>query len=84
MYVKHFPWLVQYDFDFDKLNSNIGFWGSTFAIGIYLGIFVGLLAGQTPTRIFSLSFTAAVCLELFSLIGTWFIAGVEPLSPGIT
>lgn len=51
---------------------------------IYLGIFVGLLAGQTPTQIFSLAFTAAVCLELFSLIGAWFIAAVEPLSQGIT
>ncbi|MGL9924791.1 PTS galactitol transporter subunit IIC [Enterococcus sp. DIV1409a] len=81
---KLFPWLDKYDFDAAKLNSKIGFWGSKFAIGIYLGIFVGFLAGQTPTQIFSLSFTAAVCLELFSLIGTWFIAAVEPLSQGIT
>ncbi|MCO5438195.1 PTS glucitol transporter subunit IIA [Enterococcus faecalis] len=74
---KLFPWLDKYDFDAAKLNSKIGFWGSKFAIGIYLGIFVGLLAGQTPTQIFSLSFTAAVCLELFSLIGLdWpFLAG---------
>ena len=81
---KIFPWLDKYDFDAAKLNSKIGFWGSKFAIGIYLGIFVGLLAGQTPTQIFSLAFTAAVCLELFSLIGAWFIAAVEPLSQGIT
>ncbi|GAA2917748.1 PTS galactitol transporter subunit IIC [Enterococcus pseudoavium] len=81
---KVFPWLDKYDFDAAKLNSKIGFWGSKFAIGIYLGIFVGLLAGQTPTQIFSLAFTAAVCLELFSLIGAWFIAAVEPLSQGIT
>ncbi len=81
---KIFPWLDKYDFDAAKLNSKIGFWGSKFAIGIYLGIFVGLLAGQTPTEIFSLAFTAAVCLELFSLIGAWFIAAVEPLSQGIT
>nr|WP_262605105.1 PTS transporter subunit IIC [Staphylococcus sp. IVB6238] len=33
---------------------------------------------------FTLAFTAAVCLELFSLIGSWFIAAVEPLSQGIT
>ena len=59
---KIFPWLDKYDFDAAKLNSKIGFWGSKFAIGIYLGIFVGLLAGQTPTQIFSLAFTAAVCL----------------------
>ncbi|UXR72285.1 PTS transporter subunit IIC [Staphylococcus sp. IVB6240] len=81
---KVFPWLDKYDFDAAKLNSKIGFWGSKFAIGIYLGVFVGLLAGQTPTEIFTLAFTAAVCLELFSLIGSWFIAAVEPLSQGIT
>lgn len=51
---KLFPWLDKYDFDAAKLNSKIGFWGSKFAIGIYLGIFVGLLAGQTPTQIFSI------------------------------
>ena len=32
----------------------------------------------------SLGLTAGVCLELFSLIGSWFIAAVEPLSQGIT
>ena len=74
----------KYDFDAAKLNSKIGFWGSKFAIGIYLGVFVGLLAGQSPTEILSLAFTAATCLELFSLIGAWFIAAVEPLSQGIT
>ena len=81
---KLFPWLDKYDFDAAKLNSKIGFWGSKFAIGIYLGIFVGMLAGQTPTQIFALAFTAATCLELFSMIGAWFIAAVEPLSQGIT
>ncbi|WP_025730565.1 PTS galactitol transporter subunit IIC [Atopobacter phocae] len=78
-----FPWLDKYDFDAAKLNSKIGFWGSKFSIGIYLGIFVGLLAGQKPTEILALAFTAAVALELFSIIGSWFIAAVEPLSQGI-
>ncbi|KFN89422.1 PTS system galactose-specific IIC component [Tetragenococcus muriaticus PMC-11-5] len=81
---KIFPWLDKYDFDAAKLNNKVGFWGSKFAIGIYLGIFVGLVAGQTPTEIFELSFTAAVSLELFSLIGQWFIDSIEPLSQGIT
>lgn len=81
---KVFPWLDKYDFDAAKLNNKIGFWGSKFAIGLYLGVFVGLLAGQSPTKIFALSFTAAVALELFSLIGSWFIASVEPLSQGIS
>lgn len=81
---KIFPWLDKYDFDAAKLNNKVGFWGSKFAIGIYLGIFVGLLAGQNPTEIFELSFTAAVSLELFSLIGQWFIDSIEPLSQGIT
>lgn len=81
---KLFPWLDKYDFDAAKLNKKIGFWGSKFAIGIYLGIFIGLLSGQGPKEIFALSFTAAFCLELFSLIGSWFIAAVEPLSQGIT
>lgn len=81
---KIFPWLDKYDFDAAKLNNKVGFWGSKFAIGVYLGIFVGLLAGQNPTEIFELAFTAAVSLELFSLIGQWFIDAIEPLSQGIT
>lgn len=81
---KVFPWLDKYDFDAAKLNNKIGYWGSKFAIGLYSGVFVGLLAGQSPTQIFALAFTAAVALELFSLIGSWFIASVEPLSQGIS
>lgn len=81
---KLFPWLDKYDFDAAKLNNKIGFWGSKFSIGIYLGIFVGLLSGQSATEIFELSFTAAVSLELFSLIGQWFIDAIEPLSQGVT
>lgn len=79
-----FPWIDKYDFDAATLNKKIGFWGSKFAIGIYLGVFIGLLSHQTPKAIFTLAFTAAFCLELFSLIGSWFIAAVEPLSQGIT
>lgn len=78
------PFLDRYDFDAAKLNNMIGFWGSKFAIGIYLGVFVGLLAHQTPQEICTLAFTAATCLELFSLIGSWFIQAVEPLSQGIS
>lgn len=83
LFDKFLPWLDKYDFDSAKLNSKIGFWGSRFSIGIYLGVFVGILAHQTPQEIFTLAFTAATCLELFSIIGTWFIQSVEPLSQGI-
>lgn len=81
---KFLPFLDKYDFDAAKLNKKIGFWGSKFAIGIYLGLFIGILSHQTPKATFTLAFTAGVCLELFSLIGSWFIAAVEPLSQGIT
>ncbi|MGR3742399.1 PTS galactitol transporter subunit IIC [Companilactobacillus sp. DQM5] len=84
LFDKLFPWLDKYDFDSAKLNEKIGFWGSKFAIGIYLGIFIGLLSQSNPKEIFTLSLTAATCLELFSIIGSWFIAAVEPLSQGIT
>lgn len=80
---KLFPFLDKYDFDAAKLNSKIGFWGSKFAIGVYLGIFIGLLAGMPLMDTFKLSFIAATCLELFSVIGQWFIESVEPLSQGI-
>lgn len=83
LFDKLFPWLDKYDFDAAKLNQKIGFWGSRFAIGIYLGIFIGLLSRQGIKEIATLSFMAATCLELFSLIGSWFIAAVEPLSQGV-
>lgn len=81
---KLFYKLDKYDFDSAKLNEKIGFWGSRFAIGIYLGIFIGLLSRSSVQEIFTLSLTAATCMELFSIIGSWFIAAVEPLSQGIT
>lgn len=81
---KLFPFLDKYDFDAAKLNQKIGFWGSKFAIGAYLGVFVGVLGHQDITTIFTLAFIGAACLELFSVIGSWFIAAVEPLSQGIT
>ena len=80
---KIFPFLDKYDFDAAKLNSKIGFWGSKSAIGIYLGLFIGLLAGMPLMDTFTLAFTAATCLELFSVIGQWFIESVEPSSQGI-
>lgn len=82
--------LDKYDFDSAKLNEKIGFWGSRFAIGVYLGIFVSLLAGTNFATedgwksMFTLSFVAGSCIELFSVIGSWFIASVEPLSQGIS
>ncbi|WP_412989804.1 PTS galactitol transporter subunit IIC [Pediococcus siamensis] len=79
-----FRWLDRFDFDSAKLNEKIGFWGSNFAIGCYLGIFIGLVGQQGVESIFTLSFTGGVCLQLFSLIGSWFIKAVEPLSQGVT
>lgn len=81
---KVFPFLDKYDFDAAQLNKKIGFWGSKFAIGVYLGVFIGILGRQTPQAIFALAFTGGMCLELFSFIGSWFIEAVEPLSQGIT
>ncbi|WEV40137.1 PTS transporter subunit IIC [Lactobacillus sp. ESL0681] len=86
---KFLPWLDKFDFDSTKLNEKIGFWGSRFAIGVYLGIFVSLLAGnnfateQGWKDMFTLAFVGGSCIELFSVIGSWFIASVEPLSQGI-
>lgn len=81
---KCFSFLDKYDFDAATLNNRIGFWGSKFAIGAYLGVFIGVLGRQTVVQIFTLAFIGATCLELFSFIGSWFISAVEPLSQGIT
>ena len=95
---KFFPGLDKYDFDAAKLNKKIGFWGSKFFIGFLLGIVIGIMGTPHPVADvadaktwelvikgwISLGLTAGVCLELFSLIGSWFIAAVEPLSQGIT
>ncbi len=79
-----FPFIDKYDFDAATLNKKIGFWGSKFAIGVYLGVLIGLLGQQSAKAIFTLAFTGGVSLELFSFVGSWFIAAVEPLSQGIT
>lgn len=79
-----FPNLDRYDFDAAKLNEKIGFWGSRFAIGAYLGVFVGLLGGNSIAKTVNLAFVSAVSLELFAVVGTWLIAAMEPFSQGIT
>ena len=98
IFEKFFPGLDKYDFDAAKLNKKIGFWGSKFFIGFILGIVIGLMGTPHPVEglkdaanwqevikgWLSLGLTAGVALELFSLIGSWFIAAVEPLSQGIT
>ena len=84
IFEKVLPFLDKYDFDAAWLNEKIGFWGSKFAIGIYLGAFVGLLGQQSTSTIFTLAFIGGTALELFSIVGTWFIAAMEPISQGIT
>jgi len=98
IFEKFFPGLDKYDFDAAKLNKKIGFWGSKFFIGFILGIVIGIMGTPHPIEgvadadkwrlvikgWLSLGLTAGVSLELFSLIGSWFIAAVEPLSQGIT
>lgn len=79
-----FPNLDHYDFDAAKLNEKIGFWGSRFAIGVYLGIFVGLLGGYSLSATFQLAFISAASLEFFAVVGQWFIKAIEPMAQGIT
>lgn len=77
------PFIDKYDFDAETLNKKIGFWGSKFAIGSYLGVFIGILGKQSVAEIFSLAFTGGVALELFGLVGGWFGPAIEPLSNGV-
>ncbi len=81
---KLFPFIDKYDFDAEALNNKIGFWGSKFAIGVYLGVFIGLLGQLSAEEVFALAFTAGVALELFAFVGGWFGPAIEPLSDGIT
>ncbi|UTE71885.1 PTS galactitol transporter subunit IIC [Rossellomorea marisflavi] len=78
------PFIDKFDFNAEVLNKKIGFWGSKFAIGAYLGVFIGLLGQQSAGEIFTLAFTGGVALELFGLVGGWFGPAIEPLSDGIT
>lgn len=78
-----FPSIDKFDFDAEKLNEKIGFWGSKFAIGVYLGFFVGILGKLPMSELFILAFTAGVSLELFSAVGSWFGPAIKPLSDGI-
>ena len=79
-----FPKLDQYDFDAAALNDKVGFWGSKFAIGSYLGLFVGILGRQPLSVIFLLVFVGAASLELFSVVGSWLTSSTEPFSQGVT
>ena len=80
---KFIPFIDKFDFDAEKLNEKIGFWGSKFAIGVYLGFFVGILGKLPMSELFVLAFTAGVSLELFSAVGNWFGPAIKPLSDGI-
>lgn len=78
-----FPFIDKFDFDAETLNKKIGFFGSKFAIGAYLGIFIGILGKESISTVFNLAFTGGVALELFSLVGGWFGPAIEPLSNGV-
>ncbi|KRM87509.1 PTS transporter subunit IIC [Lacticaseibacillus thailandensis] len=77
-------WLDRYDIDAAALNNRIGFAGSRFAIGMYIGIFVGLLGRLGVGPMLVLGFTLATTLELFNIIGGWFTAAVDPLTQALT
>lgn len=79
-----FPSLDRYDFDARTLNEKIGFWGSRFAIGIYMGLFVGLLANYSIGDMLQLALISALSLELFAVIGKWFVEAIEPISQAVT
>ncbi|WP_155286842.1 PTS transporter subunit IIC [Lacticaseibacillus zhaodongensis] len=79
-----FGWLDHFDIDAAALNNKIGFAGSRFAIGIYIGLFVGLLGRLPLVQTLTLGFTLATTLELFNIIGSWFTAAVDPFTQGLT
>ncbi len=83
-FLRKIKFLDRIDFDAAKMNEKLGFWGSKFAIGIYLGLFVGILAKLSIPEIVGLAMSGAVALELFSLVGQWFISALDPISGGIT
>ena len=80
---KLFPFIDRFDFNAQQLNKKVGFWGSSFAVGIYLGVFIGVLGQESVAKIVSMAFIGAVCLELFGVIGGWFGPAMEPISDGI-
>lgn len=69
---KFLPFIDKFDFNAETLNKKIGFWGSKFAIGVYLGAFIGVLGQQSLKDVLTLGFTTGVVLELFAYIGGWF------------
>ncbi|NKN68029.1 PTS galactitol transporter subunit IIC [Staphylococcus haemolyticus] len=81
---KFLPFIDKFDFNAETLNKKIGFWGSKFAIGVYLGAFIGVLGQQSLKDVLTLGFTTGVVLELFAYIGGWFGPAIEPLSNRIS
>lgn len=81
---KFLPFVDKFDFNAEILNKKIGFWGSKFAIGVYLGCFIGILGHQSLKEVLTLGFTTGVVLELFAYIGGWFGPAIEPLSNRIS
>ncbi|MDT3994149.1 PTS transporter subunit IIC [Mammaliicoccus fleurettii] len=81
---KFLPFIDKFDFNAETLNRKIGFWGSKFAIGVYLGVFIGILGQQPLKEVLVLGFTTGVVLELFAYIGGWFGSAIEPLSNRIS
>ncbi|RIN08930.1 PTS galactitol transporter subunit IIC, partial [Staphylococcus xylosus] len=81
---KFLPFVDKFDFNAEILNKKIGFWGSKFSIGVYLGCFIGILGQQSLKEVLTLGFTTGVVLELFAYIGGWFGPAIEPLSNRIS
>lgn len=73
------PNIDKINFDSAKLNKIVGFWGSKFATGFFVGILIGIVGKITIKDTLGLAFLLGAFLELFNVIGSWLTSSLNPI-----
>lgn len=62
--INHIPGLNKIELSAETVNKKFGVLGDSMVVGFFLGLFIGILAGQPISKIMSLSITVAAAMVL--------------------
>lgn len=77
--VDKIPGLNKLDVDMSKLGEKLGIFGDPAVIGIFAGVFLGLLTKQAPSEILTMAMGIAAAMVLIPRMVSIMMEGLSPL-----
>lgn len=77
--VDKIPGLNKLDVDMSKLGEKLGIFGDPAVIGIFAGVFLGLLTKQSPSEILTMAMGIAAAMVLIPRMVSIMMEGLSPL-----